>query len=135
LISFAHEVEKEINLNDEEFEDPVEVALAYVPIIHEDKEMVIFSHTGGLMKETLDMVDEYIDTFIYTGRRTWDFCHLIFYKDPIYDIEGISQAKQVDLSSSEDQSSCVYDSDVLHLDDYMVIDLFRPFEDDLSQHF
>jgi hypothetical protein len=77
---------------------------------HEDKEMVIFSHIDGLMKEPLDMVDEHIDTFIQTGRRRWDFGHLIFYRDPIYDIEGSSQAKGVELSSSEDWSSCMYDS-------------------------
>jgi hypothetical protein len=59
----------------------------------------------------------------------------IFDRDPIYDIEGSSQAKGVELSSSEDWSSCVYDSDVWKPDDDMVTYLFHPFEDDLSQHF
>jgi hypothetical protein len=131
----VHEVEEEISLNDEEIEDPVEAALAPALPAHEDKEMVIFSHTDGHMKETLDMVDEHIDTFIQTGRRTWDFGRFIFYRDPIYDIEGSSQEKGVELSPSKDWSSCVYDSYVWHPDDDMVTDLFCPFEDDLSQHF
>jgi hypothetical protein len=33
-----------------------------------------------------------------------------FYGNPIYDIEGSSQAKGVEVSSSKDWSSCVYDS-------------------------
>jgi hypothetical protein len=56
------------------------------PPKHEDKEMVIFSHVGGLMKEILDMVDEHIDTFLQTGKCRWDFVRLIFYRDPIHDI-------------------------------------------------
>jgi hypothetical protein len=66
--------------------------------------MVIFSRTDGLMKEPLDMVDEYIDNFIHIGRRRWDFGHFIFYRDPIYNIEGISQGKGVKFSSSKDWS-------------------------------
>jgi hypothetical protein len=53
------------------------------------------------MKEPLDMVDEHIDTFIQTGRRRWDVGHFIFYRDPIYDIEGGSRAKGIELSSPE----------------------------------
>jgi hypothetical protein len=34
------------------------------PPVLEVEEMVIFSRTNGLMKESLDMVDEHIDTFI-----------------------------------------------------------------------
>jgi hypothetical protein len=104
-------------------------------LTHEDKEMAIFSHTNGLMKETLDMVNEHIDTFIQTGRHTWDFGRFSFDRDPIYDNEGISQTKGLELSSSKDWSPCVYDSDVWHPDDDMVTDLFRPFKDDLSWHF
>jgi hypothetical protein len=69
----THEVEETTSINDEEFRDPVEVALAPALPTHEDKEMVICSHTDDLMKETLDMVDNHIDTFILTRRRTWDF--------------------------------------------------------------
>jgi hypothetical protein len=64
--------------------------------------MVIFSHIDGLMKETWDTIDEHIDTFIQTRRRTCDFGRFIFYRDTIYDIEGSSQTKGVELSSSED---------------------------------
>jgi hypothetical protein len=112
LLPPVHEVEEANSLNDEEFEDLVEATPTSVLLAHEDKEMVIFSHIYGLMKEPLDMVDEHIDTFIQTGRHRWDFGHFIFYRDPIYDIEGSSQAKGVELSSSKDWSSCMYDSDV-----------------------
>jgi hypothetical protein len=54
--------------------------------------MFSFSHIDGLMKEPLDMVDEHIDTFIQPRRRGWDFVHFNFDRDPIYDIEGGSQA-------------------------------------------
>ena len=46
------------------------------------------------------MVDENIDTFIQTGRRRWDFGHLIFDRDPIYDIEGRSHENGVEVSYS-----------------------------------
>jgi hypothetical protein len=75
------------------------------------------------------MVDENIDTFIQTGRHMWDFGCLIFYRDPIYDIEGDPQEKGFKLSSSEDYFSCLYDSYGWHLDDDMITDLF---EDDWS---
>jgi hypothetical protein len=78
------------------------------------------------------MVDEPIDTFIQIGRRRWDLSYLKFDRDPIYDIEGSSQVEGV--SSSEEWSSYVYDSDVWQPGDDMVTDLFCPFEDDLSQH-
>jgi hypothetical protein len=106
----VQEVEEATSLSDEEFEDPVEAAPTSALPAHEDKEMVIFSHVDGLMKEPLDMVDEHIDTFIQTGRRRWDFGHLIFYRDPIYDIEGSPQEKGFELSSSKDYFSCMYDS-------------------------
>jgi hypothetical protein len=46
----AHEFEEAISLSDEEFEDPNEVIRAFVLITHKDKEMVVFSHTGSLLK-------------------------------------------------------------------------------------
>jgi hypothetical protein len=46
----TYEVEEAISLNDEEIDDPVESALASILPAHEDKEMVIFSHTDGHMK-------------------------------------------------------------------------------------
>jgi hypothetical protein len=131
----VHEVEEEISPTGEEIEDQVEAALALALPAHKDKEMVILGHTDGHMKETFDMVDEHIDTFIQTRRRTWDFGHFIFYRDPIYNIEGSSQAQGVEVSSSENWSSCMYDSDVWHRDDDMIADLFRPFEDDSTHHF
>jgi hypothetical protein len=47
----VHEVEEENGLNDEEFEDPVEATPTSILPSHEDKEMVIFNHTDGIMKE------------------------------------------------------------------------------------
>jgi hypothetical protein len=94
--------------------------------------MVIFSHVDGIIKKTLDMLDELIDTFIQTGRRRWDFGHLIFYREPIYDIEGSPQEKGFEFSCSEDYFSCVYNSYVWQPDDDMITDLF---EHDGSQHF
>jgi hypothetical protein len=115
------------------FEEAMEELHASTPPAHKDEKMVIFSHTDGLMKVPFDMVDEPIDTFIQTGRHRWDLGCLKFDRDPIYDIEGSSQAEGVK-SSSEDWSSCMYDSDIWQPGDDMVTDLFFPFEDDLSQH-
>jgi hypothetical protein len=42
--------------------------------------------------------------------------------------------KGFEFSSSEDWSSCMYDSYVWKPSDDMVTNLFFPFEDDLSQH-
>jgi hypothetical protein len=53
------------------------------------------------MKEPFDMVDEHIDTFIQTGRRGWELGCFIFNGDPIYDIEGTSQIKDIESISSE----------------------------------
>jgi hypothetical protein len=130
----VHEVEEAIGLNDEEFEDIVETTLVSILLAHKDKEMVISVHIDGIMNENLDMVDEHIDTFIQTGRRTWDFGHFIFYRNPIYDIEGISQEKGVELSSSKDWSSYVYDSYAWNISDDMVIDQFHLVEDELSPY-
>jgi hypothetical protein len=66
----VHNVEEAINLDDEEFEYPIEDVHASTPPAHEDEKTIIFSHTDGLMKVPFDMVDEHIDTFIQTGRRS-----------------------------------------------------------------
>jgi hypothetical protein len=125
------EVEESTNLS-EEFEDHVEATPVSSLPAHGDKHIVIFNHDNALMKEPLDMVDEHIDTFIQTDRHRWDLGHLIFYRDPIYDIEGRPQEKGFALSSSKDYFSCIYDSYVWQPDDDMITDLF---EDDQSQHF
>jgi hypothetical protein len=96
----AHEFEEAISLSDEEFEDPNEASLEYVVPTHEDKEMVIFTHTDSLIKETSDMVNGHIDAFIQIGRRVWDLGHFNFDGNPIYDIEGIPQENGFELSSS-----------------------------------
>jgi hypothetical protein len=97
--------------------------------------MVIFSHNDDFMKEPLDLVDDHIDRFIQTRRHRWDVGCLIFYGDPIYDIGGGSCAKRIQLEYPGKWSSLAYDSYAWRPDVDMIIDLFRPFEDDLSQHF
>jgi hypothetical protein len=52
------------------------------------------------MGDLSDMVDQHLDDFIQVGRRRWDVSCFIFYRIPIYDIEGGSHAKGVELSSS-----------------------------------
>jgi hypothetical protein len=99
LLLPVHEVVETTILSDE-FEDLVKSPPTYGLPTHEDKEIVI--HANGLMKEHLDIVDENIETFIQTGRRRWDFGRLIFYIEPIYDIEGRPQEKGFELSSSEE---------------------------------
>jgi hypothetical protein len=86
----THKVEEETSLNDEESKDPVEVSLTYVFPKHKDKETFIFSHTDGLVKEPLYMVDENIESFIHMGRCIWDFVPFTLDRDPFYDIEGSS---------------------------------------------
>jgi hypothetical protein len=124
-------------------EDPDETSVSIIsldegevvlPPAHEDEEMINISDMDDLVEDPSDMVDQHIDDFIHVGRRRWGVGCIIFYGDPIYDIEGSSQEKEFELSSSEDWSSCVYDSDVWQPDDDMVTYLFHPFEDDLSQH-
>jgi hypothetical protein len=80
-------VEEVINLDDEGL---VEEFHSSAPPVNKDENMVIFSHTDGLMKVPIDMVDEPIDTFIQTSRHRWDLSYLKFDRDFIYDIEGIS---------------------------------------------
>jgi hypothetical protein len=101
---------------------------------HKDEEVISPNDADDFVEDLSDMVDQHIDDFIQVGRRRWDVGCFIFYRDPIYDIEGSSQEKRVELSSSEDWSSCVYDSDAWQPDDDMVTYLFHPFEDDLSQY-
>jgi hypothetical protein len=84
------------------------------------------------MEKSSDIVDDHIDDFIQVGRCEWDVGCFIIDRDPIYNIEGIPQAKGVEFSSSKECSSYVYDSNIWHLGDDMVTDLFFPFRDDLS---
>jgi hypothetical protein len=93
--------------------------------------MINISDSNDLLEDPSNVVDQYIDDFIHVGRHRWGVGCIIFYGDPIYDIEGSSQEKEFELSSSEDWSPCVYDSDVWQSDDDMVTYLFCPFEDEL----
>jgi hypothetical protein len=89
-------------------------------VVQSCEEVINAYDTGEIMEQPPDIVDNHIDDFIQVGRRRWDFGRFIFDRDPIYDIEGSPQEKVFKLSSSEDWSSCMYDSDD------MVTDLFSP---------
>jgi hypothetical protein len=64
--SLPPNVEEAINLDDEGI---VEDVHASTPPVKKNENMVIFSHTDGLMKVPFDMVDDPIDTFIQTGKH------------------------------------------------------------------
>jgi hypothetical protein len=91
-------------------------------------EEVINSYDADeFVEQPSDIVDDHIDDFIQVGRCRWDVGCFIIDRDPIYDIEGSSQDKEgVEVSSSEDWSSCMYDSDIWHPSDDMVTYLFAP---------
>jgi hypothetical protein len=92
-------------------EDPNETSMSVIlldegkvvlPPTHEDEEMISISDTNDLVEDPYDMFDQHIDGFIHVGRCRWGVGCIIFYGDPIYDVEGISQAKVFELSSLED---------------------------------
>jgi hypothetical protein len=103
-------------------------------VIQSCEEVINSYDTDEFVEQPSDIVDEHIDDFIQVGRHRWDVGCFIIDRDPIYDIEGSSQAKGVEMSSSEDWPQCMYDSNVWQPSDDMVMDLFCPFEDDLWQH-
>jgi hypothetical protein len=100
-------------------------------VIQSCEEVINSYDADEFMEQPSDIVDEHIDDFIQVGRRRWDVGCFIIDRDPIYDIEGSSQAEGVEMSFSEGWPPCMYDSDVWHPSDDMVTDLFFPFEDDL----
>jgi hypothetical protein len=140
LEEHIHEESCQEDLDDEDLDetsvsifslDEGEVIHPCLPPAHEDKKIIGFNDTDDLVEDPSDVVDQHIDDFIHVGRRRWDVVCFTFDKDPIYDVEGSSQTKGVELSSSEDWSSCTYDSDAWHPGNDMITDLFQ---DDSSQH-
>jgi hypothetical protein len=61
----------------------------------------------------------------------WSF---FFVRDPIYCIEGGSRTKGIELSSPGNWPSLAHDLYSWNIDDDMIMDLFHPFEDDLSPY-
>jgi hypothetical protein len=114
--------------------DEGEVLQPYLPPAHENEDMISFNDADDLVEDLYDVVDQHIDDFIHVGRCRWDVGYFIFNRDPIYDVEDDPQAKGVELSFSEDWSSCIYDLDIRQANDDMVTYLFHSFEDDLSQY-
>jgi hypothetical protein len=62
--------------------------------------MISSYDTDEFMEQPSYIVDEHIDDFIQVGRRRWDVGCTIIDRDPIYDIEGSSQAEGVEMSFS-----------------------------------
>jgi hypothetical protein len=103
-------------------------------VIQSCEEVINSYDVDELMEQPSDIDDKHIGDFIQVGRRRWDVGCFIIDRDPIYEIEVRSQAKGVEMSSSEDWPPCIYDSYVWQPGDDMVTNFFFPFEDDLSQH-
>jgi hypothetical protein len=59
-----------------------------VPPAHEEEEMINISDTNDPVEDPSDTVDQHIDDFVCVGRRRWGVCYIIFYGDPIYNVEG-----------------------------------------------
>jgi hypothetical protein len=71
-------------------------------VIQSCEEVISSYDADKFMEQPSDIVDERIDDFIQVGRRRWDVGCFIIDRDPIYDIEGSSQAKGVEMSYLED---------------------------------
>jgi hypothetical protein len=80
--------------------DKDEVVQPFFPPTHKYEEVISPNDVDDFVEDLSDMVDQHIDDFIQVGRHRWDVGCFIFYGDPIYDIEGSSHAKGVELSSS-----------------------------------
>jgi hypothetical protein len=59
-------------------------------VIQSCEEVINFYDADEIMEQPPDTIDDHIDDFIQIGRCTWDLGCFIFYRDPIYDIEGTS---------------------------------------------
>jgi hypothetical protein len=100
--------------------------MSYDPFENLDDRLSHDPGSEGALEEPLETVVQHIDTFIQTGEHGWDMILFTFDGDPTYDVEDRPQTK--------DWSPCIYDSDVWDGDGGMIMDLFDPFEDDLSEH-
>jgi hypothetical protein len=86
------------------------------------------------MEQPSNIVDDHIDDFIHTGRFRWDLGCFIFDEDPIYDIEGTSHIKDIEIISSK-YFFLHPDGPSMYQPNDMVIGLFHQFEDELTLHF
>jgi hypothetical protein len=68
-------------------------------IIQSCEEVINSYGAYEFMEQPSNIVGEHIDDFIQAGRRRWDVSCFSIDRDPIYDIEGGSQAEGVDFSS------------------------------------
>jgi hypothetical protein len=104
-----------------------EKTMSYDPFKDLDDNLFHDPGSEGALQEPSNTFGHHIDTFIQIVKRGWDMILFTFDGDPTYDVEGNPQTK--------DWSPCIYDSDVWDDDSDMLIGLFHPFKDDLTQCF
>jgi hypothetical protein len=103
------------------------------------------SESEEVLEEPLDLLDpscynkgddviENIDDFIHVGRCKWDVICFDIDGDPIYDIEGCFQMKDMELFPSKQPYVVSIDLDVWKHEDNMITNLFQPPKDDLLKH-
>jgi hypothetical protein len=89
-----------VSIEEDEFVNPCE-------------EIIISIDTGKFMEKPSDTVDQHINDFIHVGRCRWDMRCFTFDRDPICNIEGSFQMKNIELSSSESWASYLDDPGIL----------------------
>jgi hypothetical protein len=67
-------------------------------------------------------------------KHGWDIGCFIFDGDPIYDIEGSFQIRNVEVFPLEGCFSYMDDQDIWQFSDDMITDRFHPSRDDLLQY-
>jgi hypothetical protein len=109
LEEHTHEESPQEDLNDEDLDetsvsmiplDEDEVFQPYFPPAYKDEEVISPKDVDDFVEDFSDTVDQHINDFIQIRRCRWDV-QFNFEKEPIYDIEGSSQEKRVELSSLE----------------------------------
>jgi hypothetical protein len=74
--------------------DKDEVVQTYFPPALKYEEIINLNDAYDFVEVLPNTVEQHIDDFIQIIRHRWDV-GFIFYRDPIYDIEGSSQEKRV----------------------------------------
>jgi hypothetical protein len=83
--------------------------------------------------DTGEFMEQPIDDFICVRKHGWDVGCFGFDGDPIYDIEGSFQTRNVEAFPLEGCFSYMDDQDIWQLNDDMITDLFHPPRDGLLQ--
>jgi len=106
-----------------------EVVQPFFPPVHEDEEAMSLNDIDDSVEDPSDVVDHHINDFIYIGRHRWDVRFFVFDGDPIYDMEGGFQIKNVDVLPSKKWFSCLDALIIQRFEDDMVIENFHPLRD------